>query len=318
MADWHVTALAVASRTTIAACVDPIGERAAALAAWTGGVACSSLAEAIAVGVDAAAIIVPHNLHETLAVEALDADLHVALEKPMAPELDACERILAAAARTDRVFMVTENSQYWPEVLAARDVIASGAIGEVLTARSWYNSPPPPEFYAGERPWRFEGAVMGGGAALDTGPHWLRPLRMVLGEIDEVVATTQRTWKQMDGESLVRSLCRFRSGVVASFDVMLATGPVAPMPYFQFTGTSGEVLVTADGETRVFDGADPNGTVVGRGGYRSSLEGVWLDFEAAVLDGTPLAATAEHSLGEIRAAHAIIRSAESHSWEPVW
>ena len=110
MADWHVTALAVASRTTIAACVDPIGERAAALAARTGGVACSSLAEAVALGVDAAAIIVPHNLHETLAVEALDADLHVALEKPMAPELDACERILAAAARTDRVFMVTENS----------------------------------------------------------------------------------------------------------------------------------------------------------------------------------------------------------------
>ncbi len=73
MADWHVTALAVASRTKIAACVDPIGERAAVLAARTGGVACSSLAEAIAVGVDAAAIIVPHNLHETLAVEALGA-----------------------------------------------------------------------------------------------------------------------------------------------------------------------------------------------------------------------------------------------------
>jgi hypothetical protein len=105
---------------------------------------------------------------------------------------------------------------------------------------------------------------------------------------------------------------------VASFDVMLAAGPVAPMPYFQFTGTAGEVLVTAEGETRLFDGTDPKGTVVGRGGYRSSLEGVWLDFEAAVLDGTPLAATAEYSLGEVRAAHAIVRSAASHSWEPVW
>ena len=171
----------------------------------------------------------------------------------------------------------------------------------MLTARSWYNSPPPDEFYAGEKPWRFDQEVMGGGAALDTGPHWLRPLRMVLGEIDEVVATTQRTWPQMDGESLVRSLCRFRSGVVASFDVMLATGPAAPMPYFQFIGTSGEVLVTADGEVRLFDGTDPSGTVVGRGGLRTSLEGLWLDFEAAVLDGTPLAATAEYSLGEVRA-----------------
>ena len=78
------------------------------------------------------------------------------------------------------------------------------------------------------------------------------------------------------------------------------------------------MLVTAEGETRLFDGTDADGTVVGRGGYRSSLEGVWLDFEAAVLDGTPLAATAEYSLGEVRAAHAIVRSAASHSWEPVW
>ncbi|MGE3689719.1 MAG: Gfo/Idh/MocA family protein, partial [Acidimicrobiia bacterium] len=234
-------------------------------------------------------------------------------------------RILAAASRTDRVFMVTENSQYWPDVIVARDVIAGGAIGDILTARAWHNSPPPAVFYPGDKPWRFDQHAMGGGIALDTGSHWMRPLRMVLGEIDEVVATTSRTWEAMDGESLVRSLCRFRSGVVASFDVMLATGPVARQPHFQFTGTAGELLVTADGEARLFDGEvrlfngrDPAGTVVGGGGFMASYEGVWLDFEAAVLDGTPLAASAEYSLGEVRAAHAIVRSAASRSWEPVW
>ena len=32
--------------------------------------------------------------------------------------------------------MVAEQAQYWPEILAAQQVIADGGIGEVLTARA--------------------------------------------------------------------------------------------------------------------------------------------------------------------------------------
>ena len=42
--------------------------------------------------------MVPHHLHEPVALEVLDAGLHLLLEKPMAPTPDACERILRAAA----------------------------------------------------------------------------------------------------------------------------------------------------------------------------------------------------------------------------
>ncbi len=217
----------------------------------------------------------------------------------------------------DRVFMLAENAQYWPEVLIAQSQIAAGAIGEIITARSWHNFPPPAEFYPGDKPWRFQKGAMGGGVALDTGSHWMRPLRMILGELDEIVAVTGRIWEQMDGESLVRALCRFESGVVASFDIMLATGAVALQPHFQFTGTKGELIISALGEVRLFDGKDWQGAVVGRGSYMDSYQGVWQDFESAVLDGTPLAATAEYSLGEVRAAVAIEQSAATKQWVKV-
>jgi len=42
------------------------------------------------------------------------------------------------------------------------------------------------------------------------------------------------------------------------------------------------------------------------------------DFAQAVLEGTPLAAGPEESLGELRTALAMYRSAESHKWEKVW
>src|SRR5262249_7333243 len=153
----------------------------------------STLDEAIAAGgFDATLIAVPHHLHEDTATRALHAGLHVLLEKPLAPTLDACDRILAAAAATDTVFMVAENAQYWPEVLTVQRIIADGAIGEVVTARAATFFPALDEFYGGERPWRMDRAAAGGGVVIDTGSHWLRPLRMWLGEADEVVAALAR------------------------------------------------------------------------------------------------------------------------------
>ena len=42
------------------------------------------------------------------------------------------------------------------------------------------------------------------------------------------------------------------------------------------------------------------------------------DFTHAVLEGKPLAATPEYSLGELRTALAICRSATTRQWEKVW
>lgn len=59
--------------------------------------------------------MLPHHLHKPVTLEALAAKKHVLLEKPMAPNLVEAGEILAAAAESDCVFMMAENSQYWPE-----------------------------------------------------------------------------------------------------------------------------------------------------------------------------------------------------------
>ncbi len=183
----------------------------------------------------------PHHLHEAVATEALGAGLHVLLEKPLAPTLDACDRILATADAAGTVFMVAENAQYWPEVLTVRDLLADGAIGEVVTARAATFFPALGEFYGGDRAWRFDAAAAGGGVVIDTGSHWLRPLRVWLGEADETIAALGRPHAGMEGESLCRALIRFESGVVAAFDAMLATGAIANQPLFTVTGTTRRV-----------------------------------------------------------------------------
>jgi predicted dehydrogenase len=139
---------------------------------------------------------------------------------------------------------------------------------------------------------------------------------MWLGEIDEVVAITGRPVPAMEGESLCRALCRFDSGVVASFDAVLSPGPVAPVAPFQLTGTRGEIVVE-HGRVLLFD--EKHGRqALSSGNYFTSYEAQIADFEAAVLEGTAPAAPAGYALGELRAALAMVRSAQSGAWEPVW
>jgi UDP-N-acetyl-2-amino-2-deoxyglucuronate dehydrogenase len=322
IAHWHLDAIdrAGAPVTTVAA-IDPVAANAQRVAASTGAEAFASLTDALAspVAIDAALIAVPHHLHEAIAVEALGAGLHVLLEKPLAPTLEACDRILAAARAAGSVFMVAENAQYWPEALVVRNCIADGAVGDVITARAATFFPALTDFYGGERPWRFDREAAGGGVVIDTGSHWLRPLRMWLGEVDEVVAALGHPNAEMEGESLCRALLRFDSGAIAAFDAMLATGAIANQPLFTVTGTRGELTVEGSGWVKLFDGTDWKGTKVGeQGGYLNSYEGEWNDFASAVLHGTAPAATAEYALGELRLALAMYRSAETQRWEKVW
>lgn len=319
IARWHLDALRVAApRTDVTAVVDPDEERVRALAKETGADAFGSLGEALADGAfDAALVMVPHHLHEELAVGCLRAGKHLLLEKPMAPTLEACDRILAAARQSATVFVVAENAQYWPEVVLTRELIDDGAVGTLITARAWHAAAPMDEFH-GRGNWRFSMADAGGGVTIDAGSHWLRPLRMWLGELVEVVAAIARPYPAMEGESLCRALCRFDSGVVASFDALLSPGAVAPLPLFQVTGSRGEIVVDVLGRVKLYDGSDPRGTVVGQGGYLQSYEGQLARFEAAVLDGVEPAVGPEYSLGELRGALAMVRSAASGRWETVW
>jgi len=319
IARWHLEAIAkAAGRTDVTAVVDVRAERVEALAAMTGARPYTDVAEALRADVfDAALVMVPHDRHEAVATAVLKAGRHLLLEKPMAPTLDACTRILAAAAESGTVFMVAENAQYWPEVMTAKRLVEEGAIGDVITARSWHCAPPMDEFYRGDDPWRLSAGATGGGIAIDTGSHWLRPLRMWLGEVTEVVAVTGRVIDTMEGESLCRALCRFDGGVVASFDALLSPGPTAPVAPFQLTGTRGEIVVE-HGRVRVYDGTEGRGVVHGGGNYFMSYEAQIADFEAAILDGAEPAASAEYALGELRAALAMYRSALSGRWESVW
>lgn len=312
-----------APRTKITAAIDIDPAAAEAIAAETGAEVFSSLDDALANGdFDAVDIMTPHHLHEPNAIACLEAGKHVLLEKPMAPTLDACDRILAAAAASDKVFMLGENAQYWPEVCAAGKLMKDGAIGDIITAIVDFRSFPGREWFAGSNPWRFDKSQSGGGTVIDGGSHFIRPLRMWLGEIDKVIGITDRPWKEMQSESLAYAIFRFKSGATASFGCLMMDSIFAPGPAFRITGSTGEIVIDAfgGGGVMLYNREFPEGKLADGefGDYMNSFIGEMTDFEQAALDGKALEAGPEQSLGELRTALAVYRSAKTQQWEDVW
>jgi len=74
---------------------------------------------------DAVVVAVPTTAHEEVAVAALDRGLSVMIEKPIAPDLAAADRILAAAARTGAMVQIGHVERFNPALLSARDRLSS-------------------------------------------------------------------------------------------------------------------------------------------------------------------------------------------------
>jgi predicted dehydrogenase len=81
--------------------------------------------------VDAVAVATPAATHVGLVLAALDAGKHVLVEKPIAHDGAAARRMVARAARVDRVLMVDHTFCYTAPVLKIRELVADGALGDI-------------------------------------------------------------------------------------------------------------------------------------------------------------------------------------------
>jgi predicted dehydrogenase len=86
--------------------------------------------------VDALVVATPDFLHADNAAAALEAGVAVYLEKPMATTIAGCDRVLEAAMKTGARLYVGHNMRGMAFTIKMKQLIESGAIGEVRTAWS--------------------------------------------------------------------------------------------------------------------------------------------------------------------------------------
>lgn len=97
--------------------------------------------------IDLVDVCLPTDQHETVAIEALQHGKHVLVEKPIAIDLAAAERMVAAAQKAGKLLMVAHVLPFFPEFRYVREAIESGRYGalrsaffrRVITPPQWSN-----------------------------------------------------------------------------------------------------------------------------------------------------------------------------------
>lgn len=132
---------------------------------------------------DAVIIATPDQEHRKMILDCLDAGKHIMCEKPLALTREDCTAIVEAVKKSDRKFMVGQICRFTPGFRKAKEIIDSGAIGELTFVESEY-AHDYAHIYAGGS-WRSDpvrNGVVGGGC------HAVDLLRWIAGDPEEIMA----------------------------------------------------------------------------------------------------------------------------------
>jgi predicted dehydrogenase len=112
----HCRVVHESGRAQLCAVVDTDAARAAESAALYNAEPLAD-ARALAGKVDAAIVAVPTTSHEAVASALIEAGIDVLVEKPIAGDLEAADRLVAAAARHGRILQVGHLERFNPAVI---------------------------------------------------------------------------------------------------------------------------------------------------------------------------------------------------------
>ena len=118
---------------------------------------------------EAVVVAVPPRFHLDLTLQALAAGKHVLVEKPAFLRIEDYRTVQAARDRAGRVVLVGENDHYKPLAVCLRELLADGAVGEMVFAHFTTLA----KRLKAADDWRNDEAMAGGDAFFEEGIHWL-------------------------------------------------------------------------------------------------------------------------------------------------
>ncbi len=196
--------------------------------------------------VDAVLIATPHYSHTPLGIAALDAGLHVLVEKPISVHKQDCEALIAAyRSDSGQVFGAMFNQRTDPRYRKLKQLLDDGTLGAVQRINwiitDWFRT----EHYYGSGDWRATWSGEGGGVLLNQCPHNLDIWQWCFGLPDRVTAQCQiGRFHDIEVEDSVTALLEYSSGTQGVF--VTTTGEAPGTNRLEVAGDNGRIVISND------------------------------------------------------------------------
>ncbi len=209
--------------------------------------------------VNAIYVATPPSSHATFAIMAMRAGKPVYVEKPLASNYEDCARINRISEDTGVPCFVAYYRRYLPYFQRVKEIINSGQIGQVAYVQVRFTTPPRPEDYQENKPWRLIPDIAGGGYFYDLAAHQLDLLQDLFGVIVRAHGYKTNRAHLYDAEDTVSASFSFENGLVGSGSWCFVGHESAREDRIEVVGDKGMVsfsvfsyepirLVTSDGE----------------------------------------------------------------------
>ncbi|HEY3082039.1 MAG TPA: Gfo/Idh/MocA family oxidoreductase [Chloroflexota bacterium] len=202
--------------------------------------------------VDAVYIAVPHYLHAPLTLQAIAAGKHVLVEKPIATTLEDADRMIAAAREKGVTLSVAYTAQVDAQLRPVRELIAGGAIGEVVGTRIVLRSDKPESYWRSgftgriETDWRSSKQKSGGGVLIMNTVHDLNTIRYLTGlEVTRVHAEYATFATSVEVEDFIALTYRYANGAIGTLEAGSALRGRDPLREVnRIYGREGQIVLT--------------------------------------------------------------------------
>jgi predicted dehydrogenase len=257
--------------------------------------------------VQCVATLLPHDLHEQYATEALSAGKHVVCEKPLAPTVAECDRMLAAASRAGRKLFPVHNRVYDLAIEKMHEVVDAGQIGEVVLAQTTgFEAPPTVQSWLAT-------PRGGGGVLMSQAVHPMYALRWLLGDVARVSCLFgDRKVVDMTAEDTAVVLLKFKSGVAGEMTCTfgIAHGPLDHS--ITFHGSDGYLNMSQRRlwaiSPKRFGDKELHEIEVRETDHAAAFRAMWEDYARGILEGVPTRQTGEDGKRAVEIVQAAYRS----------
>ena len=189
--------------------------------------------------VDLVVIATPNHMHARHAIAALDAGKHVLCEKPMAASPAEAEAMIESARRNSRILTVFNNRRFDPHFLKVREIVASGALGQIVQVRL--------VVHAFTRRWDWQTLKeYGGGMLSNIGAHFLDLLLSFFpaGELPQVFCHLDRVLTLGDADDHCVVMLRSVNGSGPLVQMELSNACALPQDNWLIMGDRGTLSGT--------------------------------------------------------------------------